>query len=95
LVNPEVRAEYDSLAPEFEIAAELVKARLRAGPSQTELARRIGTSHSAIARPKSGQTLPSTLRFLQVLLCVSGTMIVFVPLFLLDPSVAPQPSAKA
>jgi DNA-binding transcriptional regulator YiaG len=60
LANPEVKAEYDTLAPEFEIAAEPVKARLRAGLSQAELARRMGTSQSAIARLESGQTLPST-----------------------------------
>ncbi|WP_249779182.1 type II toxin-antitoxin system RelE/ParE family toxin [Bradyrhizobium sediminis] len=38
LANPKVKAEYDALAPEFEIAAELLKARLRAGLSQAELA---------------------------------------------------------
>jgi hypothetical protein len=32
LANPKVRAEYDALAPEFEIAAELLKARLRGSP---------------------------------------------------------------
>ncbi len=30
LANPKVKVEYDALAPEFEISAELVKARLRA-----------------------------------------------------------------
>jgi hypothetical protein len=34
LANPKVKAEYDALAPEFEIAAELLRARLRAGLSQ-------------------------------------------------------------
>jgi ribosome-binding protein aMBF1 (putative translation factor) len=63
--NPDVKAEYDALAPEFEIAAELVKARLRAGLSQAELARRMGTSQSAIARLESGQTLPSTKTLLR------------------------------
>ena len=29
LADPTVRAEYDALAPEFEIAAELVRARVR------------------------------------------------------------------
>jgi phage-related protein len=33
LANPKVKAEYDALAPEFEISAELVRARLRAPPS--------------------------------------------------------------
>jgi DNA-binding XRE family transcriptional regulator len=60
LANPKVKAEYDALAPEFEIAAELLRARLRAGLSQAELAERMGTSQSAIARLESGQTLPST-----------------------------------
>ena len=60
LTNPKVRAEYDALAPEFEIAAELIEARVRAGLSQAELAARMGTSQSTIARLESGQTLPST-----------------------------------
>jgi len=65
LANPKVKAEYDALAPEFEIAAELVKARLRAGLSQSELAGRMGTSQSTIARLESGQTLPSTKTLLR------------------------------
>jgi predicted transcriptional regulator len=65
LANPKVRAEYDALAPEFEIAAELLRARLRAGLSQTELATRMGTSQSAVARLESGDTLPSTKTLLR------------------------------
>ena len=60
LANPKVKAEYDALAPEFEIAAELLRARLRAGLSQAELASRMGTSQSTIARLENGHTLPST-----------------------------------
>jgi ribosome-binding protein aMBF1 (putative translation factor) len=59
LKDPAVKAEYDRLAPEFEISLELVRARQRAGLSQTELAERMGTSQSAIARLESGRTLPS------------------------------------
>ena len=65
LTNAKVKAEYDALAPEFEIAAELRKARLRAGLSQAELATRMGTSQSTIARAESGQTLPSTKTLLR------------------------------
>ena len=65
LANPQVKAEYDALAPEFEIAAELLKARRRAGLSQAELATKMGTSQSAIARLESGQTLPSTKTLLR------------------------------
>ncbi len=60
LSNPAVKAEYDRLAPEFEISTELIRARVRAGLTQAELAARMGTSQSAIARLESGQTLPST-----------------------------------
>jgi ribosome-binding protein aMBF1 (putative translation factor) len=59
LKDPAVKVEYDRLAPEFEISLELVRARQRAGLSQAELAERMGTSQSAIARLESGRTLPS------------------------------------
>ena len=68
LADPEVKREYDVLSPEFEFSAELLRARLRAGLSQAELAVRMRTSQSTIARLESGQTLPSTktlLRFAQ------------------------------
>ncbi len=60
LSDPKVKAEYDALAPEFEIATELIRARIRAGLSQAQLAERMKTSQSAVARLESGQTLPST-----------------------------------
>ncbi|MGA2887702.1 MAG: helix-turn-helix transcriptional regulator [Terracidiphilus sp.] len=65
LADPEVKREYDALEPEFAIASELIRARLRAGLSQAELAERMGTSQSAIARLESGQTLPSTKTLLR------------------------------
>jgi ribosome-binding protein aMBF1 (putative translation factor) len=65
LADPKFKAEYDALAPEFEIAVELMKARRRARLSQAELARRMGTSQSAVARLESGQTLPSTKTLLR------------------------------
>jgi len=65
LKDPEVKAEYDRLGPEFEIDTELIQARLRSGFSQVELAERMGTSQSAIARLESGQTLPSTKTLLR------------------------------
>jgi DNA-binding XRE family transcriptional regulator len=65
LANPKVKAEYDALAPKFEIAAELLEARLRAGLSQAELAEKMGTSQSTIARLENGHTLPSTKTLLR------------------------------
>lgn len=59
LTNPEVRAEYDAQAPEFDIAHELIAARTRAGLTQAELAERMHTTQSTIARLESGRTMPS------------------------------------
>ena len=60
LTDPEVKREFDALEQEFAIATEMIRARARAGLSQAELAERMGTSQSTIARLESGQTLPST-----------------------------------
>jgi ribosome-binding protein aMBF1 (putative translation factor) len=65
LADPEVKREYDALEAEFAIASELIRARLRAGLSQAELAERMGTSQSAIARLESGRTLPSAKTLLR------------------------------
>ena len=59
LADPEVKREFDALEQEFAIASELIRARTRAGLSQADLAQRMGTSQSAIARLESGRTLPS------------------------------------
>jgi predicted transcriptional regulator len=60
LAKPGIRAEYDRLAPEFAVARVLIAARLSAKMTQGEVARRMGTSQSAVARMEAGRTLPST-----------------------------------
>lgn len=59
LRDPEARTEYDDLEEEFAVASELIAARARAGLSQAEVATRMGTTQSTIARLESGRTLPS------------------------------------
>ena len=58
--DPEYRKEYDALEEEFALIAEVAKARLRAGLSQAELAKRMNTTQSTIARPESGRCKQST-----------------------------------
>ena len=53
------RAAYDEMADEFSIVRELIAARTRAGLSQSEVAQRMGTTQSAVARMESGKRLPS------------------------------------
>jgi predicted transcriptional regulator len=59
LADREVRDTYDALADEFDLARELIAARVRAGLTQAELAERMGTSQSVIARLESGAQMPS------------------------------------
>ena len=58
--DPGYRKEYDALEGEFALAAEVAKARSRAGLSQAELARCMKTTQSTIARLESGRGKPST-----------------------------------
>ena len=53
------RQAYDALKPEFAVARQLIAARSHAGLSQAEVARRMGTSQSAVARLESGERLPA------------------------------------
>lgn len=57
--DPEFRKAYAALEPEFAVAQQLIAARNRAGMSQAEVARRMGTTQSSVARLESGQRLPA------------------------------------
>ncbi len=55
LARDDVRAEYDKLDEEFAFLDEFLKARAAAGMSQAEIAERMGTTQSAVARLESGR----------------------------------------
>lgn len=76
LAKPEVHRVYEDLAPEYEIAREVIRARLAAGLSQDELAERMETSQSFIAKLESGHTLPS-MRTLKRVAKATGTRACF------------------
>lgn len=57
--DPAFRREYHALAEEFAIAQELIKARTRAGLTQAQVAKRMGTTQSVVARLESGAAKPS------------------------------------
>lgn len=59
LKEPGFKEGYDALAPEFAVASLLIEARTKAKLSQTELAKKMGTSQSTIARLESGAAKPS------------------------------------
>lgn len=57
--RPGVKAEYDALAPKYALISAMLDARNKKGMTQTEIARRAGTTQSAIARFESGRTNPT------------------------------------
>jgi len=59
LKDPEFRAEYEALEPEYRLAAALIRLRLAKGLTQEELARLMNTKQESIARLESGSSLPS------------------------------------
>ena len=66
------REAYEELGPEYTVARALIEARTRAGFSQAELAARMETTQSAVARMESGRTRPST-RTLEKVARATGT----------------------
>ena len=54
------KAAYDGLEEEFRLARALIEARTAAGLSQSQLARRMKTSQSYVARIEGGKVRPST-----------------------------------
>jgi predicted transcriptional regulator len=59
LANPAVRQAYKAQAPEFELAREMIAARMRAGLTQGDVAALMGTTQSVVARIESGRGTPS------------------------------------
>ena len=70
--DPDYRAAYDDLGPEFELARSLIEARASAGLTQEQLAERMNTTQSVVARLESGRGHPST-RTLEKIAHSTGT----------------------
>lgn len=71
LSDPETKREYDKLAPRYAVISQLISARIKNNMTQKEVAEKIGTKQSAIARLEAGSTNPS-LEFLQKIAQVMG-----------------------
>ena len=65
LADSAVRDVYEALNDEFELARELITARARAGLTQSEVAERMGTTQSVVARLESGAQMPSVKTLLK------------------------------
>lgn len=58
--DADYRKAYEDLEEEFALAAAMAEARGRAGLTQEEVARRMQTTQSNVARLEAGRTQPST-----------------------------------
>ena len=70
--NKDYRKAHEDLAPEFALARAVINARVTAGLTQEQLAQRMNTTQSVIARLESGRTRPST-QTLERLAVATGT----------------------
>ncbi len=59
LKDPVLKAEYDRLQPEYAVIKAILEARIKKGVTQKEIAKKLGTKQSAIARLESGRANPS------------------------------------
>jgi len=70
--NKDYRKAHAELTAEFALARAVIDARATAGLTQEQLARRMDTTQSVIARLESGRTRPST-QTLERLAAATGT----------------------
>jgi transcriptional regulator with XRE-family HTH domain len=70
--EPKYRKAYKALEEEFVLASAVTEVRGRAGLTQEELARRMGTTQPVVARLESGRTRPS-MRTLERLAQATGS----------------------
>ena len=74
LGNPEVKAEFEKMSDEFALLDEFLKARAAQGLTQAQVAEKIGTTQSAVARMESGSgkhspSLATLSKYAQALGC--------------------------
>ena len=67
--------EYKRLEPKYRLISQLIGIRVKKGLTQNDMAKKLGTKQSAIARLESGNYNP-TLEFLQKTAKALGTKLV-------------------
>lgn len=75
LEEPKYRKAYEALEEEFALASSVIDVRNRAGLTQQELARKMGTTQPVVARLESGRSRPS-MRTLERLAKATGSRLV-------------------
>ncbi len=97
LANAEVSAEYEKLADEFSLLDEFLKARAAQGLTQAQVAEKIGTTQSAVARMESGSgkhspSLATLTKYADALGCKLEVRLIRRPLPARDLTAHPSPT---
>lgn len=71
LADRATKLEFDKLTPRFAVISELITMRMKNKMTQKDVADKMGTKQSAIARLEAGNVNPS-LEFLQKIATVMG-----------------------
>lgn len=71
LSDTATKKEFDKLVPRYAVISQLIAARIKNKMTQQDVAKKVGTKQSAIARLESGGVNPS-LEFLQKIAQVMG-----------------------
>ena len=58
LQNPEIKAEYDALQPEYDIIQAMIDARVEQHMTQKDLSARTGITQADISRIENGMNIP-------------------------------------
>ena len=72
--DPEYAQAFADMEEEFQLVRELIRARIKSGLTQKQLAEKMGTTQSSVARLESGSSLPS-LRSLKKYAYATGSKI--------------------
>lgn len=75
LKNKEVAQEYKKLEPRYLLISQLIETRIKKGITQAQLAKRVRTKQSAIARLEGGNINPS-IRFLEKIASALGSKLI-------------------
>ena len=75
LKDPGVKREYERLKPHYQLISQLISARTKKGLTQAQLAKKMGTKQSAIARIEGGDSNPS-IAFLEKLTQALGSKLI-------------------
>jgi len=79
MADENFKKEYESLEQEFNFAAKMIEVRLQEQLSQEQVARRMGTTQSVVARIESGRPLPSLRTLMRYATAVGRKLDITLP----------------